>query len=147
MHRTANPVTGVQFPYATPNMARWQSEYATSCNGVKTKVKVLHAPPYSRFIMQNVIVDYSNGLLGLGIDDMIQQELNKIQDSLNKIAELQRRKIAPVPGPTWVPNPSLPVPYMPMLDYPACGVCGMKFTGPMSYVCPRTDCPSGVSCG
>lgn len=30
----------------------------------------------------------------------------------------------------------------------SCSVCGVKFDGPMGYVCSRTDCPSGVSyCG
>lgn len=28
----------------------------------------------------------------------------------------------------------------------SCRVCGMKFDGPMGYVCTRTDCPSGVTC-
>lgn len=27
---------------------------------------------------------------------------------------------------------------------PGCPVCGIKFDGPMGYVCPRADCPSAI---
>lgn len=36
------------------------------------------------------------------------------------------------PWPTYEPNNR-------------CGKCGIEFKGAMGYVCPRTDCPSGVT--
>lgn len=42
------------------------------------------------------------------------------------------------------PMPS-PNPW-PIYNNNSCKVCGMKFDGPMGYVCGRTDCPSGVTC-
>lgn len=64
----------------------------------------------------------------------------------------------PVPSPNpWPPVsypkpidswPVRPGPYEVDPSYmqpPSCSVCGMRFDGPMGYVCSRTDCPSGVS--
>ena len=37
------------------------------------------------------------------------------------------------------------VPYQPTWVAPnACSICGMKFDGPMGYVCTNPRCPSGV---
>jgi hypothetical protein len=27
-----------------------------------------------------------------------------------------------------------------------CSVCGLKFSGPMGYVCPNNNCPTKVTC-
>lgn len=32
------------------------------------------------------------------------------------------------------------------IPWNSCSVCGMKFEGPMGYVCPRSDCPTAVTC-
>jgi len=50
--------------------------------------------------------------------------------------------VLPNPDDTWTPC-------FPMLPYPrGCRVCGMGADGqPVGYVCPRSDCPSRVSCG
>lgn len=29
---------------------------------------------------------------------------------------------------------------------PGCRVCGIKWDKPMGYVCPRSDCPSKITC-
>lgn len=53
-------------------------------------------------------------------------------------------RVAVVPNPdgTWTPC-------FPMSPYPrGCRVCGMGADGqPVGYVCPRSDCPSRISCG
>lgn len=30
--------------------------------------------------------------------------------------------------------------------YTGCSVCGLNFNGPMGYVCPRSDCPTRITC-
>jgi hypothetical protein len=50
----------------------------------------------------------------------------------------------PMPwAPPWTPN--VPKPYDTTL--PKCVACGIVFSGPVGYVCTRSDCPSGkVTC-
>lgn len=43
--------------------------------------------------------------------------------------------------------PLIPGPYDFATTKPQCPKCGIIFDGPMGYVCPRADCPSGVTCG
>lgn len=60
-----------------------------------------------------------------------------------------------IPVPTIPPYPQMPAtppyPYQP--DNPnrlnissRCPVCGVDWSGPMGYVCPRNDCPTKVWC-
>lgn len=53
------------------------------------------------------------------------------------------RPTAPLPQ---MPSTPLPVP-APYSEAPGCAKCGMKFTGPLGYVCPQPDCPSGLGGG
>lgn len=48
------------------------------------------------------------------------------------------------PAP-WPPT-TYPSPDPSYMQPSSCRVCGMKFDGPMGYVCSRPDCPSGVTC-
>ena len=41
--------------------------------------------------------------------------------------------------PVWPPPPTMPQP-----KQDGCRVCGM--TGVMGYVCPRSDCPTRITC-
>ena len=67
-------------------------------------------------------------------------ELRKRTEELEEELGLHQRLSAPyqpittpLRQPTWiVPN--------------TCSVCGLKFDGPMGYVCGNPRCPSGVSC-
>lgn len=42
----------------------------------------------------------------------------------------------------------MPIPAEPLYPLPTnCVVCGLKFDGPMGYVCGHPQCPTGVSTG
>ncbi len=72
------------------------------------------------------------------------------EDYLEKLRKLwpprKDEPIAPEWPDTW-PFPKGPKPWEPHLSETSCGVCGMKWDGPMGYVCPNLKCPSRVTCG
>lgn len=37
-----------------------------------------------------------------------------------------------------------PIPMFPVVDDSRCPVCNLELTGVMGYVCPNTDCPTGL---
>lgn len=59
--------------------------------------------------------------------------------------EVERLTVKKIPPPTTpiTPWPKSPKDWL----YSQCEVCGMHFNGPMGYVCPRSDCPTAVTCG
>lgn len=76
---------------------------------------------------------------------MLEGEMDNLRMRVAQLeAELaeERRKSAPY-------QPITTPPYQPTWVIPnSCAVCGLKFDGPMGYVCTNPRCPSGVSyCG
>lgn len=71
-----------------------------------------------------------------------QAEQDARQAALEKrVAELEQQVARQVPW--WPTHPEVSDPVME--DVPTCRVCGLRFEGVMGYVCPRSDCPSGIS--
>lgn len=71
----------------------------------------------------------------------------------NEVKRLRREVDKRTPKKSTQPlkiYPSNPyvIPPTPIDDfmYSQCKVCGMLFNGPMGYCCPRSDCPTGVTC-
>lgn len=96
------------------------------------------------------------------IDDEIAEQLEIIRKANERLSELTKEKGGfwqwpkhfPPTYPPYLPHPHEPdcPPFVPMPQWPMdelapkCGTCGMQFTGPMGYVCPRGDCPSKITC-
>jgi hypothetical protein len=73
----------------------------------------------------------------------VEKDLKDILKRLDKIEEFL--KPAPPQNP-WSPMlPPAPYPYDPLpIAEPTCNTCGIKYSNMGMYVCPRTDCPSGI---
>lgn len=63
----------------------------------------------------------------------IEKDVEQVIDLLREISrKLDRLQTYPV-----YPQP---------ITASKCGVCGIKWDGPMGYVCTRTNCPGRVTC-
>ena len=68
--------------------------------------------------------------------DALKEQVKLLQEQNLRLTEALSKSQPPFPAPT------VPAGYTPK----SCSVCGMNFNGPMGYVCPRSDCPSRVTC-
>ena len=77
--------------------------------------------------------------------EYLEQKLERLEKQLSylerRISELERSKRLTDPYQPFMPSPVQPT----WTAHPsACSVCGLKFDGPMGYVCTNPRCPSGV---
>lgn len=76
-----------------------------------------------------------------GNDARIRALLRRVKGIENRLTKLEQNKqIDTTPSISFTPKID---PY----DFIGCGVCGLNSKDAMGYVCPRSDCPTRVTCG
>ena len=67
----------------------------------------------------------------------LERRIKELEDEIERLKfEKNLPKSNPIP---------LPMPTYPMIPETHCSVCGMKFDGPMGYVCYHPRCPTGIA--